>query len=77
MYQLCGTYTNDMVGSLHARGEVSRHQMKEKTISQLLEEVANEICDNYCKYPAEYNSKKEFEELLDTHCLNCPLSKLC
>ena len=51
--------------------------MKEKTISQLLEEVANEICDNYCKYPAECSSEKEFEELLDTHCLNCQLSKLC
>lgn len=77
MYQHGGTHPDTVAVPVHARSEVRRHQMKEKTISQLLEEVANEICDNYCKYPAEYNSKKEFEELLDTHCLNCPLSKLC
>ena len=51
--------------------------MKEKTISQLMEEVANEFCDNYCKYQAEYSSEKEFEEILDTHCSICPLRKLC
>lgn len=50
--------------------------MKEKTISQLLEEVATEICDNYCKYSVEHSSEKEFEEYLDTHCSICPLNKL-
>ncbi len=24
--------------------------MKDKTISQIIEEVASEICDHYCKY---------------------------
>lgn len=51
--------------------------MKEKTISQLLEEVANEICDHYCKYPMLYTSDNESVELLvEEHCAECPLNRI-
>lgn len=76
MYQLCGTYPNSVDSPIHARGEVRGRQMKEKTISQLLEEVANEICNNYCKYMRENCSDEEFDKILDKHCSNCPLNKL-
>ncbi len=45
-----------------------------KTISQMLQEIADDICDNYCKY----------RDTADEECLcdlirdggNCPLDKL-
>ena len=51
------------------------------TVMNLLIEVADEICDKYCKYPAiceaERKDPDEAEELLyDTYCANCPLNKL-
>lgn len=47
----------------------------------LLIEVADEICDKYCKYPAiceaERKDPDEAEDLLyGTYCANCPLNKL-
>lgn len=41
---------------------------KEKTISQILEEVANSICDDYCKFPNECKSEEELYEI----CEDCP-----
>ena len=54
---------------------------KKVTVMNLLIEVADEICDKYCKYPAiceaERKEPDEAEELLyDTYCANCPLNKL-
>ena len=54
---------------------------KKVTVMNLLIEVADEICDKYCKYPAiceaERKDPDEAEELLyDTYCANCPLNKL-
>lgn len=37
--------------------------MKEKTISQLLEEVATEICDNYCKSQWSIALKKNLRSI--------------
>lgn len=50
---------------------------KEKTIPQILEEVASEICDHYCKYPDIWDEEKEGVTLIDSGiCENCPLNKL-
>ena len=65
-----------MDSPLHARGEVRRRQMKDKTISQIIEEVASEICDHYCKYMHGSYLEEELDEVLDKHCSNCPLNKL-
>lgn len=40
--------------------------------TQELEEVKEDICDNYCKYPTEY----EDNELLEVVCNRCPLNRL-
>lgn len=47
------------------------------SISKQLEEIANEICNNYCKYPEQWDEEKEGCELCESeHCKNCPLSRL-
>lgn len=43
-----------------------------KTIPQLLEDIASEICDHYCKYPEQYQGDKQ-DDLFNEHCDNCPL----
>ena len=54
---------------------------KKITVMNLLIEVADEICDKYCKYPAiceaERKDPDEAEDLLyGTYCANCPMNKL-
>lgn len=63
--------------------EVSFPAKEEKkvTVMNLLIEVADEICDKYCKYPAiceaERKDPDEAEDLLyGTYCANCPMNKL-
>lgn len=47
---------------------------KEKTVSDILCEIAEQICDGYCKYPAEYNN--DDDRPYDEKCINCPLTRL-
>ena len=50
-------------------------QMAEKTATQIIEEVRDEMCNKYCKYPDLWND--ENGELCDSEeCQNCPLNKL-
>lgn len=44
-------------------------------ISEILEIIANEICDKYCKYPEQYTEDR-FDDLLEERCKNCPLMRL-
>lgn len=46
---------------------------KQKSISDLLEEAKEEMCDNYCKFSEQ---AKDEEELWNTICDKCPLNKL-
>lgn len=55
----------------------------QKPITRILIEVVDEICDNYCKYPAMMLSENQEEEadmledmLYEQYCANCPLTKL-
>lgn len=49
-----------------------------ENISNLLESVANDICDKYCKYPDTYKPEEhDGVELCESEiCQNCPLNKL-
>lgn len=53
---------------------------KEKTVSEIIEEVKTEICDNYCKYPAIYDTREDssenYDEMMEKICANCPLDRL-
>ena len=54
-----------------------------KTVTEILEEIEKEICDNYCKYPGMYLSEHPGEEvdmledmMYTEICANCPLMKI-
>lgn len=48
-----------------------------KTIVQQVQEVVDEMCNNYCKYPETWNEEAEGCELSESEvCANCPLSRL-
>ena len=44
-------------------------------ISNELEKVKSEMCDNYCKHPVNHTSE-EWENVQDDICYQCPLSRL-
>ena len=47
---------------------------KDCTVSDLLDYIAGEICENYCKYPEQYG-KREYK-LFEEKCSHCPLNLL-
>lgn len=50
-----------------------------KTITETVEKVKEEICDNYCKYPllcGQHPEEEEFAEWLNKVCQECPMNKL-
>lgn len=50
---------------------------KEQSITEIIEEVKNEICNYYCKWPDQWDEGKEGITLADsTLCANCPLERL-
>ena len=51
--------------------------MSDKTITQTLDEIASEICNDYCKYPALWDEEKEGCELSESEiCSKCPLGRI-
>lgn len=53
-----------------------------QTLSEMIREVSDEICDCYCKYAEMYNTshdmndEEKYEELIKEHCEVCPLCRL-
>lgn len=51
--------------------------MKPKTVTDILIEVQEAICADYCKYPEQYEGENEDEDaLIRDHCNSCPLGWL-
>lgn len=54
--------------------------MGEKSVTDVLEEVKEDICDNYCKYVEEYGginfTDEQLERLMAERCDTCPLNRL-
>ena len=48
---------------------------EDKSIARMLEEVCNQMCDKYCKYPGMY-SREEWEDVFEDICDKCPLMRL-
>lgn len=47
------------------------------SVTEILEEVREDICTNYCKYPAVYGEgDSEFDRLMHERCESCPLNRL-
>lgn len=56
-------------------GVIKEDHERTKTVTDIMEEVKQEICDDYCKYPTQVDSKKDlFAD--DSPCMTCPLSRL-
>lgn len=46
------------------------HEKKQKTISEIVSDVAELMCNKYCKYPNMYEDE---DKLIEEQCENCPL----
>ena len=50
---------------------------KDKTIAEQLEEIANIICDDYCRYQREWDENAEGVPPFESDiCAACPLNRL-
>ncbi len=50
---------------------------KQKSITKIIEETAEEMCNNYCKWPEQWDEEKEGFELCESDiCKFCPLCDL-
>ena len=50
---------------------------EQKSVAEILQGIADDICDNYCKYPEQWDEEKEGCELCESQiCANCPVNKL-
>ena len=47
-----------------------------KTIPQILESIAEAMCNEYCRYPLEWDEEKDGELADSEVCSNCPLNRL-
>lgn len=45
----------------------------EFSVPDLLDKVAAEICNNYCKWPGEYNLEDDEGLMFAERCEHCPL----
>lgn len=49
----------------------------DKTIVQQMQDIVEEMCDKFCKWPEKWDEEMEECELSEsTICKNCPLNKL-
>lgn len=48
----------------------------EKSITEILYEVTEEICNHYCKYPDIWDEETQGELCESDICSNCPLNRL-
>lgn len=47
------------------------------TVREQIEEVVEEMCNEYCKWPVLWNPERDGGELSESeHCQNCPLNRL-
>lgn len=49
--------------------------IKGSSITEILEEVKNDMCDKYCKYPGSVEDQEELYDQ-DGPCNSCPLNRL-
>lgn len=63
-------------------GGLEEGKMDEKSVNEIIEEVKTEICDNYCKYPDIYDTRKDsgedydYDRMFGEKCDRCPLNRL-
>lgn len=51
--------------------------MNERSITQQLQDIVEDACQNYCKWPDLWDEEAEGIELCESDiCKNCPLNKM-
>jgi hypothetical protein len=67
-----------MPGMRDAAPVVRRRIMeRQKTVPEIIEEIKTQICEDYCRYPRDWDEIEEGMELIDSDiCTNCPLGRL-
>lgn len=57
---------------------MAEEKEKKQTVKQIIDEVTEEMCDKYCKYPGEWDpDEHDGMELFESEiCQNCPLMRL-
>lgn len=45
------------------------------TLHGLIDEIADEICRNYCKFAKENETDEEYNRRMADHCSHCPLTE--
>lgn len=59
------------------QAEADIRRLRGLTIAQQVQEVVDEMCTNYCKYPCAWDEDEQGIPLEDSDvCANCPLSRL-
>ena len=48
----------------------------EQTVTEIMNEVKEKICDNYCKYVEDLRGEKEYHDLIRIYCNRCPLNRI-
>lgn len=51
------------------------NKCRDVTVSDIIEDVKNAICNNYCRYPDEYGMEG-FDDMIAEKCEDCPLGRL-
>ncbi len=48
-----------------------------ETVTQVFEEIKNAMCNDFCRYPREWNEEEQGQELCESDvCSACPLNRL-
>ena len=51
--------------------------MEIRTVTDQIRDIAEEICNDYCKYPGIWDEEKEGCELCESDiCVKCPINRL-
>ena len=47
-----------------------------QSISEIINEVREDICNNFCKYSTEYDELDDFDDVPEICMTKCPLDRL-
>lgn len=54
-----------------------RNNIADMTITEQIESIKEQMCNDYCKYPESWDAEEHGCELYDSDiCINCPLNRL-
>ena len=67
--------TKELQNTKKLTEDTKEEHEKSKTVTDILEEIKQEMCDGYCKYPTIVSDREDLFAK-DGPCMKCPLNKL-